>query len=540
MRRVLLFVVILFSLSAVNSAFAYNASLDPYTDITSEDWATASIYRLSAIDIISGYPDRTFREHDPLTQEAFIKMLISTELEQDADSLDMNLRDVESSRWSYPYINTAYKLGLIDFMIQDDQFLPESKITRGEVSVLIGQYLMMFVDDADAERWLTSDWRTEEAHRQFTDRLDIDPELLPYLYYASYRGIMIGDQVGTFRAHEPLSRKEAAVIIDRTINENIKDRHLESIGFYAIKSYHNLDKLDLLSSVIFGWSHLDYPETGTASLNINATEYSFPAGWEEAVSKADQLLMDKELMIFADNSNSLVSRFLTDSLAQEAFIQSLGETLQENDHIFTGICIDFEGLKLAEEQELYVSFLEQLKSSIGDLSLSVAVPPIDYYKGYDLKGIGEIADQVIVMAYDYTHKESELPSAPLPLVNDAITTVLQSVPSDKVVLGISKQANQWIKSANGDVQLMNPAIELVEERIAKPDTEIHFSYPYFLTNIQYSNQDDENTIWYEDARSIEQKIWLAKYYGLKGVSYWHIGNYTDLDWKVIKQLQENN
>lgn len=73
-----------------------------------------------------------------------------------------------------------------------------------------------------------------------------------------------------------------------------------------------------------------------------------------------------------------------------------------------------------------------------------------------------------------------------------------------------------------------------EERKVKPDTEIHFSYPYFLTNIQYSNQDDENTIWYEDSSSIEQKIWLAKYYGLKGVSLWHIGNFTETDWDVMK------
>src|SRR5690606_35798575 len=97
-----------------------------------------------------------------------------------------------------------------------------------------------------------------------------------------------------------------------------------------------------------------------------------------------------------------------------------------------------------------------------------------------------------------------------------------------------------VKTANGDVQLLNPAIDLVEERKAKPDTKSDFSYPYFLTSIQYSNQGNENMIWYEDSRSIEQKIWLAKYYGLKGVSFWHIGNYTATDWDVIKQMKENS
>lgn len=539
LKRLSLLVLLLFGLG-VQQTLAYDVSLDPYKDITHEDWATASIYRLSALGIISGFPDRTFREDDPLTREAFIKMLVLTGRGQHGVQRAMNLKDVDASRWSYSYIKTAYELGLIDFMIQEDRFAPESRITRGEVSILIGQYFMNLITEEDRQSWITSEWRTEEATRQFTDPIDLDPELLPYVYYASYRGIMIGDSSGAFRANDTLSRKEAAVIIDRTISEMSKDHPLESIGFYAIRSYQQIDKLDLLSSVIFGWSHLDYTEEGQASLNISSTEYRFPQGWEEVIARADQQQLHKELMVFADNSSSTLSRFLQDPLAQEAFIQSVKETLLgdggDGQPIFTGLCIDFEGLKLVEEQELYVSFLRNLKSSIGDLSLSVTVPPIDYYKGYDLEGIGEIADQVIVMAYDYTHKDSHLPSAPLPLVNDAITTVLQAVPKDKVVLGISKQANQWIQSADGNTRLLNPAIELVEARMANPDSTIRFSYPYFLTNIRYNNQGDEHTIWYEDARSIEQKIWLARYYGLRGVSFWHIGNYTADDWKIIEQM----
>lgn len=539
LKRVSLF-VLLFLCIGIGQSFAYNAELSPFSDLTKEDWATKSIYKLSAINIISGFPDKTFRENEPLTREAFIKMLVSSDKGMVDGERDISLKDVNKTKWSYPFIKESYDLGLIDFMIKDGLFLPESNITRGEVAIIIGQYLLKSISEEEAQNWLTSGWQTEETKRQFVDHPDVDLELKPFFYYSSFRGIMVGDQTGGFRSHDSLTRKEAAVIIDRMINEQIKDHNLDAIGFYAIKSYNNIDKLDLLTSVIFGWSHLEYTDLGKASLNLTSTEYSFPLGWENVLTIANEQQINKELMIFADNTSSLISRFLNDAPAQEAFILSLKETLLDPKYEFTGVCIDFEGLKEVTDQALYLSFLQELKSSIGNLSLSVTVPPIDYYKGYDLKGIGEVADQVIVMAYDYTHKDSKLPSAPLPLVNDAITTALQFIPNDKIVLGISKQANQWIESPDGGITLLNPSIDLVEDRKTKKDSVIQFSYPYFLTNIQYMNQGSKNSIWYEDSQSIEQKIWLSKYYGLKGVSFWHIGNYTAKDWDVMKQMNKSN
>jgi spore germination protein YaaH len=53
------------------------------------------------------------------------------------------------------------------------------------------------------------------------------------------------------------------------------------------------------------------------------------------------------------------------------------------------------------------------------------VPPDYYYKGYDLQKIGATADTVILMAYDFTNENSVLPSAPLPLVNDAVRRTLE-------------------------------------------------------------------------------------------------------------------
>jgi spore germination protein YaaH len=73
--------------------------------------------------------------------------------------------------------------------------------------------------------------------------------------------------------------------------------------------------------------------------------------------------------------------------------------LNDPAYSFTGVSIDFEGLKEAVSAADYVQFLQTLKGQLGSLTLSVSVPPIDYYKGYDLEAIGKLADKVILMAY---------------------------------------------------------------------------------------------------------------------------------------------
>ncbi len=51
----------------------------------------------------------------------------------------------------------------------------------------------------------------------------------------------------------------------------------------------------------------------------------------------------------------------------------------------------------------------------------------------------------------------------------------------------------------------------------------------------FADERGKHEIWYEDTKSIEKKLWLAKYYGLQGVTLWHMGNFTGTDWIVIQQ-----
>ncbi len=139
------------------------------------------------------------------------------------------------------------------------------------------------------------------------------------------------------------------------------------------------------------------------------------------------------------------------------------------------------------------------------------------------------------MAYDFTHNESKLPSAPLPLVNDVVQTALASVPKEKLVLGISKQANQWITSNGLTAAPLSPAITEVEKRLVMPGVTQTWMLPYFLNKYTFTDARGSHELYYEDTQSMAKKLWLAKFYDLKGVSLWFMGSYTAADWELIGQ-----
>lgn len=103
--------------------------------------------------------------------------------------------------------------------------------------------------------------------------------------------------------------------------------------------------------------------------------------------------------------------------------------------------LDFEGLGLSGDigkaKRDFNEFVTRLaqKTKASDLKLSLALHPLNgAYQGYDYKTLATVADDLIIMAYEYTR--GKVPE-PLDKVNEAITLALKEVSKEKLVLGIS-------------------------------------------------------------------------------------------------------
>jgi spore germination protein YaaH len=211
------------------------------------------------------------------------------------------------------------------------------------------------------------------------------------------------------------------------------------------------------------------------------------------------------------------------------------------------------------------SFLTELAAALDPLgkTLYVTVEPATadgiYYDAYDYRSIGQLADKVILMAYDYsatTMPQNLLGSTsykntavtPFPSVYYSLKAITNSSTgvedTSKIVLGLSFDSVAWKlqNSKLADTSSLSPAISTIYARL-KAGALMGYSEVYRNPYMTYTTEDGTNIfLWYEDSRSVSDKIQLAKLFGINGVSLWRIGNipdYTDagLYYNILDSLK---
>jgi hypothetical protein len=182
------------------AVFAPVSSLaaEPFSDIESH-WAKANIEYLVKKQILSGYPDGTFKPENTVKRAEFIKMLDATFGLN--DTIAINYSDVKSSDWFYPYIQQAAAQGyLLDYGTALD---PEGKLTREEASALLARYLNLSPDN-------------KAAPGTFSDYMAISSQYREYVLQCVAAGILKGYEDGEFKPQRTLTRAEALAILYRS------------------------------------------------------------------------------------------------------------------------------------------------------------------------------------------------------------------------------------------------------------------------------------------------------------------------------------
>ncbi|MCZ1268461.1 MULTISPECIES: stalk domain-containing protein [Paenibacillus] len=260
----------------------------------------------------------------------------------------------------------------------------------------------------------------------------------------------------------------------RTVSLVSPQREMHLRAFYALQSYKEIDLVPSMNSVAFGWSRIDRE----GQFTLQGDEYQIPAAAGDVTPKsivadAAKQSIKPYLMVYSLDGNGELTKVLSDSSMRQKSIEGITAAIAENG--FGGVVLDFEGLgfKLdaVEQQKLLNNYVKQLKDSLPkDIALSLAVPPLNSaYKGYDYKTLASLADDIIIMAYQYNPvgTKSQVPE-PNSLVDQAIQLALNAgVSKQKLLLGISLNS--------------------------------------------------------ETSSSIDDKLGLAKRYDLKGAAFWRLG-----------------
>jgi hypothetical protein len=261
-----------------------------------------------------------------------------------------------------------------------------------------------------------------------------------------------------------------------TIVSPKKQMHLRA--FYALGSFQQRARISSMNSVAFGWSRIS--ENG--ELVLDGADYYWPESSgddtpESLISDSSAQGAKPYLMVYSVDGKGELTKMLSDKTLRDRTIEGIVTLVEEKG--FGGVVLDYEGLGLnldpLQQQKLLNDYVKLLagKLSVIGVTVSVAVPPPNgSYKGYDYKTLASLTEDLILMAYDF-HPAGTPDHTPEPnaKVDVAISMMLKAgVSKDKLILGISLGS--------------------------------------------------------ESTQSIDDKLGLAKRYGLKGASFWVLKLYN--------------
>ncbi|MFC4100105.1 stalk domain-containing protein [Paenibacillus xanthanilyticus] len=268
-----------------------------------------------------------------------------------------------------------------------------------------------------------------------------------------------------------------------TIQSPIED--IYTMAYYAMSSFKERAYIDSLDAVSFGWSRI----SKEGELIFDGIDFYWPqaAGEitpESIVANAAAKGTDPYFMVFGTDGSGEVTKLLGDANLSAKTIDTIVRTTQEKG--FKGVAIDFEGLGLTGDRKLaqqqFTGFIQQLHAKTKPLGLkiSLALHPLNgAYHGYDYKELAKVADELVIMAYHYEDGESP---EPMNRVDEGIRLALKEVKKEQLLLGISFGS--------------------------------------------------------ENAQTVNDKIGLAKRYGLKGVALWRLGLIGDAAYQEMKRTIE--
>lgn len=282
---------------------------------------------------------------------------------------------------------------------------------------------------------------------------------------------------------------------NNTVRITSPPKEMVVTGFYALgdsktSSWTNLfgkpypetssGNTDVVGELVLGWYSLD--KDGNL-LTRSRTGWQRPDGWEKVLETATEYKLKTEMVVHITDGDGTISSLLKDETAMTRAVNGI----MEEAVLYQGINLDFEGLGYRDEGEQlmavqdyfsnFVRFLAEKVQAVGlDLTLTLHAPN-SAYRGYDYKSLGEVADRIIIMAYDYGTRPE-----PDSLVIQAVEQSLKVVPKEKLILGISIPS--------------------------------------------------------ENPESILTKVGIAKRYQLNGIALWRLGLLTDEMWDALRKTVE--
>lgn len=229
-------------------------------------------------------------------------------------------------------------------------------------------------------------------------------------------------------------------------------------------------------------------------------------------------------------NSELASVLIQDVELQQRLLRAVWEEVQEKG--YRGVDLDFEYIR-SEDGEGYAAFVARTRElfSVYGIRVSVALAPKTsaeqrglLYEGILYRDLGEAADQVMLMTYEWGYTYSEpMAVAPIHMVRRVAEYALTEIPREKILLGIPSYGYDWpLPYERGVTKAASlgtmEAIQLAIDHGVPIRFDERSQTPWF----RYWQYGVLHEVWFEDVRSLLAKFNLVGELGLKGIMYWQL------------------
>ncbi len=213
MKRIKIFIIILFAVLTLGSVFPAKAGL-VFPDVGQDKWYYTAVTSLYNFGIVNGYSDGLFHPDDTLLASQFIKMLF----------YDTDVLPVEGEDWWQPYYKAGVQASLLDPTIITADMM-DKPLSRYQVAQIISG-LNIKISVPEGFKAVAD---TDKIYAAIKDLYSIPVNYTDAVINVYAYGIMQGYTDGAFHGEDSLTRAQAAQIINKLYAEELRTPMLKFV-----------------------------------------------------------------------------------------------------------------------------------------------------------------------------------------------------------------------------------------------------------------------------------------------------------------------
>ncbi len=213
---------------------------------------------------------------------------------------------------------------------------------------------------------------------------------------------------------------------------------------------------------------------------------------------------------------------------------------------YTSLDVDFEFLG-RENAARYAEFIAYCASRLHEYGFGVMTAlapktsddqPGALYEGHDYALLGEAADAVLLMTYEWGYTYGPpMAVSPIKPVRDVVDYALTRIPAEKILLGISNYGYDFtLPYIQGVSRATSVSTRRAFTLASEYGAEIFFDEASLAPYFDYTADGNAHRVWFEDVRSISARLRLMAEKGLRGALWWNLDRENNQSLIAINDL----